>query len=231
MKKTDTQKQRSWWIALLVFGVVITPAIALAEVVPLAPLPTKFGGDTETLPGYVNTIFLLTISVGAVLAVLRIIWGGFRYMTSEAVGDVKEARSIIVQAIIGLLLLLGIWIILNEINPNITNLNALSFSPLENVTSPDLTAQRQEARELAQRLEAEKKGVTDSSVQVWQERFSKAEDRTNFGGNPVYELDVTGLTLDEKRALLRAGPLAGATRCGFSAGGVKSNTLYCYVSK
>lgn len=143
----------------VVFGVLLIPAVASAEVVPLAPLPTRFG-DTNTLPGYISTIFFLSITVGAVLAVLRIVWGGFRYMTSEAIGNVKEARDIITQALVGLLLLLSVWLILNQINPQITSLDALRFSPLEDATSADLVAQREEARRAVEQVKRATVGRT-----------------------------------------------------------------------
>lgn len=110
---------------------LLIPAIALAaDFVPLAPIPTNLGGDTQTIGGYVNTVFQLAIAFGAALAVLRIVIGGFRYMVSEAIPQTKEARSDITAAIVGLLLLLVTWLTLNIISERILNLDALNFSSL-----------------------------------------------------------------------------------------------------
>lgn len=112
----------------VLFALILLPLAAHAEVVPLAPLPTNFGFSTESLDGYINTLFYIAIGVGAVLAVLRIVIGGFQYMTSEAVTSTKDARSIITMAIVGLLVLLGSWLALSIINPRINNLNVFNFA-------------------------------------------------------------------------------------------------------
>lgn len=115
---------------LLIITLITLPSIVLAaDFVPIAPLPTNFE-NTGSLEGYINGIFQLSISIGAVLAVLRIIWGGFKYMTEEAVNAKGEARQVIQQALLGLALLLGSWLILYVINPNLVNLDALKFEKL-----------------------------------------------------------------------------------------------------
>lgn len=119
------------------------PLLAFAEVIPLAPLPTNFGNDTETLGGYVNTIFQLAIAAGAALAVIQVVIGGLKYMTTEAVTGTKDARTIITGAIVGLLVLLGSWLILFVINPDLTNLKALNFDPLPNATGIDRELEQQ----------------------------------------------------------------------------------------
>lgn len=122
-------------LAAVALGVLVVPLAAFAEVVPLAPLPSNFGQDTDSLGGYLNTIFYTVIAGAAILAVLRIMWGGFQYMTSEAVAQTKDARIIITMAVLGLILLLASWLILYVINPSLTRLDALElgFTPLENV--------------------------------------------------------------------------------------------------
>ncbi len=58
--------------------------------------------------------FLIIVSV--VLAVIFIIWGGIKYMTSR--GDSKkaeEARGVIINGIIGAAVVLGVGVILNTV--------------------------------------------------------------------------------------------------------------------
>lgn len=101
--------------------------------VPLADIGGSAGGgklsqiySSGSLSGYVNSLFTFALSLGAVLAVLRIAYGGYLYMGSDSWGNKSEARKVIGGAVIGLLLLLSIWLILNQINPHILDLNALS---------------------------------------------------------------------------------------------------------
>jgi len=77
------------------------------------------------LAAYVNTIFRVALSVGAILAVLRLAYAGYIYMTSEAFHRKNDAKEIIGNAILGLLLLLSIWLILYQINPDLLNLDVL----------------------------------------------------------------------------------------------------------
>lgn len=126
---------------IILFLLFFVPLTALAaDFVQLAPLPTNFPFDQRTLPGYINTIFYLAISVGAVLAVIRITVAGFEMMTSEAVGQIKNSRETITSAVIGLILLLSVTLILSVINPNIVDLSLLNFSQLEgeNVPVPNI---------------------------------------------------------------------------------------------
>ena len=117
----------------LLFGLsagALLPIVAMADVIPLAPVPDLNGG-VNSLPEYLNAVFRVVIIVGAILAVLRIIWSGFEYMTSEAVGQKKDARGVITAAIGGLILLIATTLILTVINPSIVNLDALNFNTLD----------------------------------------------------------------------------------------------------
>lgn len=76
-----------------------------------------------SLAGFLAGIFKVAIVVGAILAVLRIAYGGFIYMTTDAVGDKKKSKDIIQNAVVGLILLLAIVVILERINPNLLTLN------------------------------------------------------------------------------------------------------------
>ena len=103
-----------------------TPAFkALATYPNTSQFSTIF--SSTSLSDYINAIFKVALSVGAILAVLRIAYGGYMYMGSADMwGNMKAAREIIGDAIIGLLLLFAIYLILYQINPNLLNLNVLN---------------------------------------------------------------------------------------------------------
>ena len=90
-----------------------------------SPLISKlFDPNTTNLAQFFNALFKTAIVVGAMLAVLRLGYAGFMYMTSDVWSDKGKARTIIQETVLGLLLLLAVWLILNQINPQILNLNA-----------------------------------------------------------------------------------------------------------
>ena len=82
--------------------------------------------DVYASPGlsvFLNKLFLGALSLGAVLAVLRLAWAGFQYMASDLWANKQHAKEIIQETLLGLFILLGISLILNQINPDILKLN------------------------------------------------------------------------------------------------------------
>lgn len=82
--------------------------------------------STPDLPTFLNKVFILAISIGAILAVLRIIFAGALYMGTDVFSKKNDAKTILQDAVLGLLLLLGTYLILKQINPDLLNLN---FNP------------------------------------------------------------------------------------------------------
>ncbi len=108
-----------------------TPEIG-GQFVPIAPIPLTNGdlNSTTTLVEYLNGIFQLAIGIGAIAAVFRIAQGGYMYLLRDAsVFKAADGKSIITNALKGLLLLLLTYIILFTINPKLVELDALKPSP------------------------------------------------------------------------------------------------------
>jgi cell wall-associated NlpC family hydrolase len=84
---------------------------------PLAPLP-GFTGNPD-LGQWLESLFTILIVIAGLLALIMIIVGGITYITSESFGDKGKGKSYIMNAIAGLVLALGAWVILNTINPNL----------------------------------------------------------------------------------------------------------------
>lgn len=108
-----------------------SPSSAPVKFVPLIPTPdgspfARIFGEGSTLTGFFNGLFSLSITIGALLAVLMIAYGGWHYMTSEIGGKKEEARRRIWNAVLGLLMLLATVLILRQINPDIVSLSILT---------------------------------------------------------------------------------------------------------
>ena len=105
-------------------------AIDLTPISQLQPT-TDPGGD---LANWVQSFYLFSLVGGVFLAVGVIVWAGIRY--SLAAGNPStqsDARDQILQAILGLVLLFGAFIVLNTINPTLTTLSPITLST---VTAP-----------------------------------------------------------------------------------------------
>lgn len=92
---------------------------------PLPGLNLVQVGDGNTGAGglgeWVNLILRIIIGLASLLAVIMIILAGVQYMSSDMVTSKGSAKEKIQDALIGLLLALGIFIILNTINPDLLN--------------------------------------------------------------------------------------------------------------
>jgi hypothetical protein len=99
------------------------------------PLGNFFNqSGTGSLAGFFNAAFTLALSAGAILAVLRLAYAGWLYMgAADMWGSKQKAKEVITDAVLGLLLLIAIYIILYQINPNLLNLNV--FQSLQGSSS------------------------------------------------------------------------------------------------
>ena len=123
MKKFFTDTLRAGAAGLLFQGTVVTFQPLTQGTNALGPAFSGF--SNMSLPQFFNATFSLAISAGAILAVLRLAYAGWLYMSSDAFGTKSHAKEVIQNAILGLLLLIGIYIILNQINPCLLNLNVV----------------------------------------------------------------------------------------------------------
>lgn len=128
------------FILTILFSGIFSAEKAFAQIsyTPLTPIPgTTVGNcavdsegklidpDNCTVPvtSYISTMFMILIGLAGVLAVLMIVIGGVQYLSTDAISGKSEGKEKITNAILGLLLAIGCWVILNTINPG-----ALSFN-------------------------------------------------------------------------------------------------------
>jgi hypothetical protein len=122
----------------------------------LAPLPCEGGSGCDpatktltyydptqnnNLSPYLNMMIRLFIGICSVLAVIMIVLGGIEYMTSELPGNKEHGKERILGAIFGLVLALGAWTLLNQINPDLLN------ADLKNLTSVNVDVEFSEGAE------------------------------------------------------------------------------------
>jgi hypothetical protein len=122
---------------IILLNAIIFGTVGLAHAqngfVPLAPAPsgTRLGNlyDATSFADFINKLFNAALAVGAIAAVMRLAFAGYLYMTTDAFGQKSHAKSVIGDVILGLLLLLSIWLILRQINPQLLNLDVLKNVP------------------------------------------------------------------------------------------------------
>lgn len=82
-------------------------------------------GGAGDIASFINSAFKVALSVGAILAVLRIAYAGYLYMGTDMWHTKSHAKEILGDVVLGLLLLLGIYLILWQINPDLLRLDIL----------------------------------------------------------------------------------------------------------
>lgn len=117
-------------LATLLIGAGVAHA---QDYTPLAPLPLGAGGaqlNTYTLSSYLSGAIKLLIALGAGLAVVMAVIGGTQYVASGIAPQAKnDAKERILNAFIGLALILTSYLILNSIDPNLVKFN-LTLPPV-----------------------------------------------------------------------------------------------------
>ncbi len=97
------------------------------EPVSLFPvqLNVPFGsvGKVSGIAEYINEGYKFGVGVVLIVAIVMVVWGGFRYLIGSSIGDVARGKEIIRDAIVGMLIVLGAYTILQILNPATTNLS------------------------------------------------------------------------------------------------------------
>ena len=105
-------------IAIVIFIIAILPQFALA-----ANPCTATGNARADLGKCVNQIYLWSMAVAALAALLMMVLGGYLYMTAGGNAEqTGKGGSFIMSAIVGLCLLFGAYLLLRTINPDLTKL-------------------------------------------------------------------------------------------------------------
>ena len=119
------------------FILLLFPILISAQVNPVSPtayqplvgIPGLENG-AQDLNTYINQLYFLSISLAALLAVIKIILGGVQWMLTDIVTNKADAKKDIWGAILGLLVILSAVLLLETINPQLTNLNVLQGAPV-----------------------------------------------------------------------------------------------------
>jgi hypothetical protein len=105
----------------------------------LEPLPCVAGTNQTCTNGavptidinqYIDYVFKFAVALASLLAVLMIIWGGFQWMVSEVPFIKASGKEKILNAIIGLVMVLASYLILATIDPRLVEIDT-TIAPLD----------------------------------------------------------------------------------------------------
>lgn len=113
---------------------VAIPPIVLAQTqltLPVAPtVPGSYPASSGP-GGFVANLYLFALFISGVLAFGAVVYGGIKYLASAGnPSGQSEGRQWIESALLGLLLLVGAYLILDVVNPALINLTLPTLQPL-----------------------------------------------------------------------------------------------------
>jgi hypothetical protein len=92
------------------------------------PGTANVGSD---LRGYIEAIYKIALIIVTLSAVLMLSIGGFMYLTSAGnTSAMGTAKGVIFDSIIGLVIALAAWLLLNVINPDLVSVTLNGLSPV-----------------------------------------------------------------------------------------------------
>ncbi|MBI3115691.1 MAG: hypothetical protein HYZ09_04360 [Candidatus Kerfeldbacteria bacterium] len=145
-----SSRQPSFWLGLGLAALMVLPLVAYAQVnpevkppdpiifTPQIPIPGTpgFAGahpiTENTIGEYFQALYIYFISAVGVIAITMIIYGGFRWITAAGnPSRIQAAQDTINSALIGLVLALTSYLILNSINPNLVRFRIPVLVPIQ----------------------------------------------------------------------------------------------------
>ncbi|GEM_PF-3279163 len=197
-------------------------SVSAADYVPLSPIPGTTcpapAGSTASeiaacagvsnggtnLSTYLTGIFKVGIALAGVLAFLTIVWGGFTYLSTDAITGKEEGKAKVGRALGGLVLALAAYIILNTINPQLVRLN-LNFGDRLNAKGGLLKPGDADLISTQTRLHNEAKATLDDATakEAIAKEYRDAIERTD-DEEIATEFGTEALKLEREAAMLRA---------------------------
>ena len=117
--------KKNFYIFLLVAVCMMGASVAYAQnpgdlpYTPLEPGVITVPAGSQGFSAIVESLFKILFSLGALLAVGMITFGGIQYMMTDVPGVKKASMERLWAAVIGLSILAGSYLILNTINPEL----------------------------------------------------------------------------------------------------------------
>lgn len=101
------------------------------------PLAIRLGGTTtvQDIGAYISAGYNYLLGIGVTLTIIFLMIGGVQYLVSGGASEgITKAKTRMKNAVIGLVLLLGAYVILFTINPNLVRLEVPRLPLVKNLT-------------------------------------------------------------------------------------------------
>ena len=86
----------------------------------LAPLP-GLAGQPSSLKGFLQGLFQVLIVIAGLSAMIMLVIGAITYLSTDAFSGKSSGKEMMQSAVFGLILVLGAWVVINTINPDLAS--------------------------------------------------------------------------------------------------------------
>jgi hypothetical protein len=119
-----------FYIRILIFVLVFVSAVKIAVAENINVFLAQVANPNPI--GIINQFYQFALLISGLLAFGAIVYGGIKYILAAGnPSGQTEGREWIKSALLGLLLLLGAYLVLNTINPNLTKLSLPGLTPIQ----------------------------------------------------------------------------------------------------
>lgn len=121
-------------LAISIFLLSIAGMVFAQEnYVPYEAIPGTSREKAVTLPDYIGALFKFSVWGIGIAALLMISIGGFMYFTTAGnTSKMEKAKTIITDALLGLVAVLVVYVIFSTINPDLVNFDLSGLRTLRN---------------------------------------------------------------------------------------------------
>ncbi len=111
----------------------------------------KAGGTVRVsfLGQYIAAVYRYAVSIVVVVATIMVVYGGFLYLISPIAGDASRGMEIIKDALMGTVVLLAAYLILQTINPRLTDLESLNLNYIARTEYGEGEGQNEAVRDIS----------------------------------------------------------------------------------
>ncbi|MFH1098881.1 MAG: hypothetical protein V1723_03100, partial [Candidatus Uhrbacteria bacterium] len=147
--------------------------------------------DIPWIGEYIAAIYRWAVPFGAILAVVVIMIAGIMWMTTGGAGEKSQAQQWIANAVIGLILLVGSYVVLRLINPDLIALRPLRVLIAKRIPLPQATEEDAITGTIAERMEliSGKNIINPANAKIGSALLSDLQAA-------ALELDGRGITLE-----------------------------------
>ncbi len=175
------------------------PAILPSLNVPIPGLAFTSGDATteqsSLFAQYIAAAYRYLITIAAVVATIMFVWGAFLFLIGSALPSIQKGKTIMMDAVVGLLLVLAANFILRTINPATLELSALNVGKIEPVAYADSLFGNVYAPEVLSDLGVRSGGGAGRSPTYTIPLDCPGRSRSSGGVNAYYSFDYKGTTL------------------------------------